>query len=134
MKNMDKIFDPTRRKYVAATPEEKVRQDFIRFLQSKGFPLEIIKTEVSLEFAGLRRRADIVIYQKQKPWIIVECKAPSVNITRETFEQIWQYFYSLDAEFLVLTNSKKIYLCHVDSDKKCNFLDSFPTYLELKSK
>ena len=65
MKNMDKIFDPTRRKYVAATPEEKVRQDFIRFLQSKGFPLEIIKTEVSLEFAGLRRRADIVIYQKQ---------------------------------------------------------------------
>ncbi len=129
---MDKLFDPTRKKYVASTPEEKVRQGFIRFLRQKGYPIEIMKTEVSLEFAGQKRRADIVIYIKQKPVMIVECKAPSVDITPTTFEQIWQYFYSLGAKYLVLTNLKQTFVCYVDSDNSCNFLSSFPSYEEVK--
>ncbi len=130
---MDRLFDPTRKKYVAATPEEKVRQGFIKFLQQQGYPIEIIKTEVSLDFAGQKRRADIVIFRKQKPIMIIECKAPDVKINRSTFEQVWQYLYSMGAQYLALTNLKETYVCRVEEKDKCVFLEHFPTYEELKT-
>ncbi len=129
---MKKIFDPTRKKYVAATPEELVRQGFIKFLLSRGFPIEVIKTEVSLDFASARKRADIVVYYRSKPVLIVECKAPDVKIGSDTLTQIWQYFYSLGALYLVLTNGKQTFICRVDQGK-CEFLTDFPSWEQVKN-
>ena len=128
---MDRIFDPTRKRYVALTPEEKVRQTFVKFLLSKKYPLEAIKTEVFLDFEGQKRRADIVVFHKQKPLMIVECKSTKINISKSTFEQVWQYFYSLGAKYLVLTNIDKTFICKIEH-KKCIFLKDFPSFEQLK--
>ena len=127
---MAKIFDTTRKKYVEATPEEVVRQWFIKFLESLGYPVANISTEQQLQLAGKLFRADIVVYHDGKPVMLVECKAPNVKLSRETLEQIWKYNYVLGAKFLVLTNGKNILFCKtVEND--CEFLNKFLTWREL---
>ncbi len=128
---MAKIFDPTRKKYVKATPEEIVRQKFVKFLLSKGYPITNIRTEQTLELAGKQFRADIVVYKNSEPVMIVECKAPDVKINASTLEQAWIYNYVLEAKYLVLTNGNTILLCKV-AGGQCQFLSEFLTYEQLQ--
>jgi type I site-specific restriction-modification system R (restriction) subunit len=87
------IFDSIRKKYIALTPEEWVRQNFICFLvEEKKYPASLIAVESGLKYLSQKKRTDIVIYSNVgKPIVIVECKAPEVAIKEETFEQISRY-------------------------------------------
>lgn len=125
------IFDPIRKKHVALTPEEWVRQNFIQHLvNTLGFPLGLMSVEKNIELNGLQKRCDIVVHNKQGfPVLIVECKAPSVNISQKTFDQIAIYNIKLQVEYLIATNGICHYCCQVDiPGQTYQFMKDFPAY------
>ena len=128
------VFDPLRRRYVALTPEEWVRQHFVHFLQKeRGFPPEVIANEVSLSLNGTRKRCDTVIYGAHaEPLMIVEYKAPEVEITQHTFNQIGRYNIRLRVEWLVVSNGMQHFCCHIDYESgQYRFLPQIPSYAEI---
>ena len=92
--NKEFIFDEIRKKFLVLTPEEWVRQHFIHYLiQHKNYPASRMAVEKAMQFNGLTKRSDILIYdQKGSPEVLVECKAPHVKIDQEVFDQIARYF------------------------------------------
>ena len=121
------IWDVIRKKYIQITPEEWVRQHVIHFLiEEKNYKAQWMSVEKQFTVNGQHKRADIVIYDKKlNPYIIVECKAPSVKITQETFDQIARYNLSLNAKYLMLTNGLQHYYCEMDFEKQTYvFLES----------
>lgn len=129
------IFDDLRRKYVALTPEEWVRQHFVHYLiNHKGFPRGLMGNEVSLQLNDTSRRCDTVVYDRQlKPRVIVEYKATTVPITQEVFNQIYRYNIPLHADYLIVSNGLQHFCCHVDYRQgKSEFLTDIPCYSELQ--
>lgn len=129
--NTQLIFDIIRKKYVVLTPEEWVRQNFIHFLiQEKKYPISLIAIEKQFKINNLIKRFDILIFNKSGlPLIIVECKATSVKLTQETFDQIARYNLNYEADYLIVTNGLSHYTCSTDvKNKSYNFLTSIPEY------
>lgn len=130
----EEIFDPLRKRYVALTPEEWVRQHMIRFLLDHlAYPESLISVEAPLKYNTLKKRTDLVVYRKDgKPGLIVECKAPHIALTQDVLEQAAMYNMPLQVRFLVLTNGKQHHILHINrEEKKFEFLDHFPHYDEL---
>lgn len=110
------VWDETRRKYVALTPEEWVRQHFVHFLISeKGYRQELIANEVSIKLNGTAKRCDTVIYDRLlTPLMIVEYKAPSITITPKVFDQIVRYNRVLHVQYLIVSNGLRHFCCQID--------------------
>ena len=128
------VFDPLRRRYVTLTPEERVRQHFVRFLQThKGFPPEVIANEVSLSLNGTQKRCDTVVYGPHaEPLMIVEYKAPEVEITQRAFDQISRYNISLRVKWLIVSNGLEHYCCRIDYEGGTyRFVEDIPSYGDL---
>mgnify|MGYP002399656915 CR=1 FL=1 len=100
------IFDPLRRKYVALTPEEWVRQHFLNYLvEVLSYPKGLIQVEAGFRLNSMLRRADILVSDRSgQPVLIVECKAPEVKINQAVFDQIINYNFSYGVKYLVVTN------------------------------
>lgn len=127
------IFDILRKKYVVLTPEEWVRQHYIHYLiHHKNYPASLIAIEKKLILNNLTKRTDILIYNSQgQPDIIVECKAPSIRISQESFDQIARYNLKLKANYLVVTNGLHHYYCQMDHhNQRYIFLENLPVYGE----
>jgi hypothetical protein len=125
------IFDFIRKKEVVLTPEEWVRQHFLMYLvNEKKYPASLIAVEKKLTLNTLTKRTDIVVYNsKAKPEIIVECKAPNINITEEVFDQIARYNLKLDAQYLVVTNGLQHFFCQIDTlNETYLFLEDIPNW------
>ena len=59
------IFDMLRKRYVALTPEEWVRQHFVHYLtEHKGYPKGLLANEIQLDLNGTKKRCDTVLYNK----------------------------------------------------------------------
>jgi len=59
------IFDSQRKRYVSLTPEEWVRQHFIRFLiEEKGYPAAYLAVEKQLSLNGMKKRCDAILYNE----------------------------------------------------------------------
>ena len=130
-KNKYAIFDIIRKKYVSLTPEEWVRQHIIHFLvEDKKYPLSLIGIEKKLTINKLTKRTDILVFNTEGlPHIIVECKAPSVNITQNAFDQIARYNLKLNANYLIVSNGLEHYYCKMDFEKEAYvFLEHIPAY------
>lgn len=130
------ILDTIRRKYVRLTPEEWVRQNFLRYLVTEGkYPPGLIGVEVNFPLNGLKRRADILIYSRTgKPVMIVECKEPQVKIDDKVFDQIVTYNLGLKVPYIVVTNGLLHYACRVRSDQPgYDFINVIPLYEELNA-
>ena len=127
------IFDSFRKKYVVLTPEENVRQHFAMYLVHQlGYSQARIGLEVRISTPQLERRSDIVVYNDQfEPVMIVECKAPSVQVSEEVFDQAVRYHMTLRAAFIAVTNGMKHYCCRLENDGSWKFVDTFPTWEEL---
>ena len=99
-------FDPIRKKWVVLTPEERVRQQLVLFLLNvKKIPASHISVERSITVNGLTRRYDLVVFAPEgNPWMVVECKAPEVEITQAVVEQAGRYNKTLRAPILGVTN------------------------------
>ena len=129
------IFDVIRRRYVALTPEEWVRQHFVHFLiVHKGYPSSLMANEVLLNLNGTKKRCDTVLYKRDlSARMIVEYKAPHVEITQTVFDQIVRYNSVLQVRYLIISNGITHYCCEVDYTKhKCIFLKEIPFYTELR--
>ena len=125
------IFDLVRKKYLLLTPEEWVRQNFIHYLnKEKKYPLGLMGVEQMVKYNSLKTRADIVMYNTEgKANIIVECKAPDVKITQDTFNQIAKYNSQLKVKYLLVTNGMNHYCCKMDYESnRITFLEEIPSY------
>lgn len=128
------IFDPLRQKYVALTPEEWVRQHFVHFLSDfKGYPKGLLANEIQLDLNGTKKRCDTVLFNRDlSAKMIVEYKAPNIEITQAVFDQITRYNMVLKVEYLIVSNGIKHYCCKIDyNTMKYTFLPDIPAYTEL---
>ena len=102
---LSQVWDPVRQRYVLLTPEEWVRQHIIQLLiHHLGYPRTVLRIERGLRVMARDRRTDIVVYQDHQPYIVVECKAPTVPINNAVLEQAGQYNHTLKAPYLMVTN------------------------------
>lgn len=128
------ILDPLRKRWVALTPEEWVRQNFVRYLiEEKDFPAALMSNEISITQNGIKRRCDTVVADcRGDVLVIVEYKAPSIPISQKTFDQIVRYNMVLMAKYLMVSNGMSHYCCKIDYDNKTySFLEEIPCYRNL---
>ncbi len=128
------IWDIIRRKYVALTPEEWVRQHFVHFLVGhKGYPVSLLANEVALTLNGTSRRCDTVLYDRTlSPRMIIEYKAPHIPITQKVFDQICRYNLVFHVDYLIVSNGLSHYCCRMDYDRQSyQFLTDVPEYGQL---
>ena len=125
------IFDFLRRKWVALTPEEWVRQHFTHYLvEHKGYPQALLANEVELRIGEKRLRCDTLLYNKElRPRMIIEYKAPTIQIQQKTFDQISVYNLLLKVDYLVVSNGLCHYCCKMDYERQSyQFLEDIPDY------
>jgi hypothetical protein len=105
------IFDTIRKKWLLLTPEEWVRQNFVAYLvQVKKYPATLIAMEKMIQLGELKKRFDILVYDRQhQPWMMIECKAPSVKLDESVLQQLLRYHISIPAGLLIITNGEYTY-------------------------
>lgn len=129
--NKVSIFDEIRKKFILLTPEEWVRQHVVQFLlQDKKYPKSYINVEKLIKINDLSKRYDSVVFQPNgEIFLLIECKAPEVSISQQTFDQIARYNLVLKAKYLMVTNGLNHYFCQMDfENEKYVFLKELPEY------
>ena len=125
------VFDVVRTKYFKLTAEEWVRQHVIHYLHTdKKYPFGLIGVEKMIKYNNLRKRVDIVLYNKEGiPNMIVECKAPYIKITQDVFDQIARYNFQLKVKYLLVTNGLQHFCCMMDyRNNKIVYLSDIPIF------
>ena len=128
------IFDIVRKRFVALTPEEWVRQHVLHFLSAEKYvPLSLMAVEKSLKINTLIKRADIVIHERSgRALMLVECKAPGVLITQQVFYQAARYDMVFHVNYLLITNGLANYCCRFDYTLNTYaFLPEIPSHAEM---
>ena len=126
------IWDPLRKKDVALTPEERVRQWFIGVLsQSMGVPMHLMMSEAGFKLGGKQFRADILVYdRKAQPLAVVECKRPEVELSAEVLDQAIRYNMVLNVKYIMITNGAATYIAGKEGERFV-FLNKVPSYNEM---
>ena len=125
------IFDVIRKKFVVLQPEEWVRQHVVNYLSiDKKYPISLINVEKQLTINQMKKRYDIVVFTPDgKITLLVECKAPKISVTQNSFDQIARYNMQLRAEYLMVTNGLEHYYCKMDFEtEKYRFLTDIPDF------
>lgn len=128
------IFDRLRNRFVALTPEELVRQHFVSYLiEDLNYPAGLMGNEISLIQNKIKRRCDTLIEDNQgNPLVIIEYKAPNIEITQDVFNQIARYNSVMRAKYLIVSNGLSHFCCKLDYENNSSqFLDHIPNYTEL---
>jgi hypothetical protein len=128
-----KVFDRFRKRYVRLTPEEWVRQQLLNYLADHlGYPASLMKVESSLTYNGLEKRADAIVYKGAIPKMVIECKAATVPLSQDTFDQIARYNFSMRVDFLLVSNGLRHFCCKMDySENTYSYISRIPSYEEL---
>ena len=105
------LFDSIRKIWVLITDEEWVRQNFIQYLTRElNYPVSLIAVEKEIQLGELKKRFDILVYNKDhEPWMLIECKAPEINLDEKTFQQVLRYHLSVPCSYLIITNGHYTY-------------------------
>ena len=126
---VNEIFDAIRKKWLVLTPEEWVRQNVILYLLlKKDFPSSLISVEKEIKLADLKKRYDIVVFNRETiPWMIIECKEMNITLSEKTMEQILRYHISIPSKYLIITNGSH---CFGFEKKEGRFeeIDLFPEF------
>ena len=128
------IFDVLRRKYVALTPEEWVRQHVVHYLMDyKGYPKGLLANEVELVIGEKKLRCDTLLYNRAlQPQMIIEYKSPEIDLTQRVFDQITAYNFLLHVDYLIVSNGRQHYCCRMDYERQSyQLLKEIPRYEEL---
>ena len=128
------VFDPLRRRFVALTPEEWVRQHFVNYLvQHLHYPAGLMANEVELTVGDKHLRCDTLLYNKEmQPQMIIEYKAPHIALSQKVFDQITAYNLLLHVDYLVVSNGMEHLCCQMDYDnRRYVFLHDIPDYNQL---
>lgn len=126
------IWDPLRKKDVALTPEERVRQWCIEGLsKNMGVPIHLMMSEVGFCLGGKQFRADVVVYdRKAQPLAVVECKRPEVELTAEVLDQALRYNMVLNVKYIIITNGTKTFIAK-RQEGRFEFMNSVPSYNQM---
>ncbi len=109
------LWDPVRKQWVAHTPEEWVRQLWLQYWIGAGIPASRMQVEKGLHVHGQPRRTDVVVFdQAFQPWLLLECKAPTVQLKQSVFDQIARYNLTLQVPYLVVSNGHFTFAAHID--------------------
>ena len=132
MNERQTIWDPLRKKDVALTPEEHVRQWCIGILSgAMQVPLHMMMSEAGFRLGQKQFRADILVYDRSaQPLMVVECKRPEVELTQEVLDQAIRYNMALDVRYMMITNGTRTFICMKQGSGHV-FLDKVPTYNEM---
>lgn len=123
------VFDVVRKKWVPLTEEEKVRQFLLHFLMSqRNIPESHLSVERQIEVNGLTRRYDLVVFNREgAPQLVIECKAPSVELTQAVVEQVGRYNKTLRAPYIGVSNGRQHCFFRIDFEsEKIDYLDDMP--------
>ena len=129
------LFDEIRKKHIVITPEEWVRQHFVQYLiNHKGYPKTLIKLEGGLKLHGNQKRSDIVVFNSSgEKILLIECKAPSVNIDQKVFDQVARYNMVHKVALLAVSNGLKHYYCRIDFlNNSYQFIEELPDYNQIQ--
>ncbi|MBR1959102.1 MAG: type I restriction enzyme HsdR N-terminal domain-containing protein [Bacteroidales bacterium] len=126
------IWDPLRKKEVALTPEERVRQWCIGVLAGQmQVPMHLMMSEAGFKLGGKQFRADIIVYDRNvQPLMVVECKRPEVELTQYVLDQAIRYNMVLDVRYMIITNGTRTFICRRQGEG-FTFMDTVPTYNEM---
>ena len=132
MNGKQTIWDPLRKKEVALTPEERVRQWFISVLiQQMEVPAHMMMSEAGFKLGEKQFRADILVYDRNvKPLMVVECKRPEVELTSDVLDQAVRYNMVLEVRYIVITNGNSTFICG-KNENGYSFIQSIPKYNEM---
>lgn len=132
MPDMEQLYDPLRKKNVAATAEERVRQWFIRqLLDTAKVPAQLMMSEAGFKFGSKQYRADIIVFGRDgQPLAIVECKRPEVAVTSAVAEQAMRYNAVLSVKYIYLTNGNSTHVFRRE-DGMFHHMDHFPSFEEM---
>ena len=133
--NIIQVFDQVRKKFIVFTPEERVRQYLIYFLNiERSYPFGLMKLEQKLYYNKMLCRADVLIYNnKGEPVMLIECKAPHIKLSQNIFDQIAKYNYVLKVPYLLISNGVQHFCCHIDyTTDSISFLQDIPSFLEIQ--
>lgn len=123
------IFDECRKQWLILTPEEWVRQNFLRYLiQVKHYPSSLIAVEREIVLGNLKKRFDIVVFKNAKPWMIVECKEMNAELNEAVIKQILNYNISLQASYLVITNGRETFALSIDGTQH-SWIEEIPEFI-----
>jgi hypothetical protein len=125
-----RVFDPVRRAWLILTPEEHVRQYWLKYLTDiLNYPASLIAVEKQIRLGNLNKRFDIVVYNREhKPWMLIECKAPEVIINESTLNQLLQYHNTLQCRFWVLSNGHQHFCADAVAVNDIRWLNELPAY------
>lgn len=132
MQEKNTIWDPLRKKEVALTPEERVRQWFIGVLSGDmQVPLHMMMSETGFRLGDKQFRADILVYDRSAmPLMVVECKRPEVELTAEVLDQAVRYNMVLNVRYIVITNGNRTFIC-ARNETGYGFISELPEYNEM---
>ena len=136
MPEKNTIWDPLRRKEVAFTPEERVRQWFISVLTDHmEVPIHMMMSEAGFKLGDKLFRADILVYDRSaRPIMVVECKRPEVELTQEVLDQAIRYNMVLNVRYMIITNGRQTFACRreeTEGNVRYVFVDKVPSYNEM---
>ncbi len=122
------IFDIIRKKFVRLTPEEWVRQHFIHYLIDNQYPKSLFAIEKGIKYNQRQKRTDILVLGRDgKPFLLVECKAPTAPINQHTWHQMSIYHYNIKSENIALTNGMTTIYAQI-THGKISFLNKLPVF------
>ena len=127
--NKTECFDIVRAKWIPLTEEEKVRQFLIHYMIGQcGVPQSHISVERQITVNGLTRRYDLVVFDNAgEPHLVIECKAPEVELTQKVVEQVGRYNKTLRAPYIGVCNGRQQIYFSIDFDtEKISYLNNIP--------
>ena len=130
------VFDEFRKKFIALTPEERVRQQFLHFLvNEKGYPPGLIAVEKGMRLNRMQKRFDAVVFSNEgNPLMLLEFKSPEVKPGQQVFDQIAAYNIKMKVDYLLVSNGLQHYCCKINhQSNRVDFLEKIPEYVELSA-
>lgn len=126
---LDFIFDNIRKRWLLLTEEEWVRQNFIQYLvRVLNYPVTLIAVEKEIKLGEMKKRFDILVYDKlHQPFMMIECKSPSVPVNEKVLQQVLRYNISVPVEFVIITNGNTSYGWQ-KKDGKLEILSDMPLF------
>jgi hypothetical protein len=124
------VFDPVRKRWIILTPEEHVRQYVLQYLiAGMEYPSSLIAVEKKLVMGMVSGRFDIVVYSREhQPWMLIECKEPSVVINENTLFQLLSYHRTTPCKYWVLTNGHQTYCADAGNLQEIKWREDLPAY------
>lgn len=124
------VFDPVRKKWIVLTPEEHVRQYMIQYMITVlNYSPALMAVEKNIKVGDMNKRFDIVAYGRDhKPWLLAECKAPDVEISEKTLQQLLNYQRRVQCNYWLLTNGHQVYCANASDINNIMWLTSLPVY------